>query len=81
MVKPGGYFVTCSCSHYMNEELIKHTISEAATDAHKTSKTSRIRTQSCRPSNTMEFWWILLLKILYIPSSLIKRLILILDIY
>lgn len=47
MVKEGGYFITCSCSHYMNEDLLKRTISEAARDAHKTLRQIECRTQSC----------------------------------
>lgn len=47
MVKKGGYFATCSCSHYMNEDLLKRTISEAARDAHKTLRQIECRTQSC----------------------------------
>lgn len=46
MVKEGGYFITCSCSHYMNEDLLKRTISEAARDAHKTLRQIECRTQS-----------------------------------
>lgn len=46
MVKEGGYFITCSCSHYMSEDLLKRTISEAARDAHKTLRQIECRTQS-----------------------------------
>ena len=46
MVKPGGYFITCSCSHYMSEELLKTTIREAALDAHRTLRQIEFRTQS-----------------------------------
>ncbi|MDS0525355.1 class I SAM-dependent rRNA methyltransferase [Clostridium sp. SHJSY1] len=46
MVKSGGYFVTCSCSHYMNEELLKSTINEAAHDAHRILRQVEFRTQS-----------------------------------
>ncbi|MBX7313169.1 class I SAM-dependent rRNA methyltransferase [Clostridium chauvoei] len=46
MVKEGGYFITCSCSHYMNEELLRQTIAEAARDAHKTLIQIECRTQS-----------------------------------
>ena len=35
MVKPYGYFVTCSCSHFMREDLLKATIMEAAMDARR----------------------------------------------
>lgn len=46
MVKSGGYFVTCSCSHYMSEDLLKSTISEAAHDAHRILRQVEFRTQS-----------------------------------
>lgn len=46
MVAPFGYFVTCSCSHYMSEELLKTTIREAAHDAHRTLRQVEFRTQS-----------------------------------
>ena len=46
MVKEGGYFVTCSCSHYMSEELLKTTIADAAHDAHRTLRQIEFRTQS-----------------------------------
>lgn len=46
MVKSGGYFITCSCSHYMSEELLKTTINEAAHDAHKILRQVEFRTQS-----------------------------------
>lgn len=46
MVKSGGYFITCSCSHYMKEDLLKATISEAAHDAHKILRQVEFRTQS-----------------------------------
>ena len=46
MVKPGGYFATCSCSHYMSEEQLKKTVLEAAHDARRTLRQVEIRTQS-----------------------------------
>ena len=46
MVKSGGYFVTCSCSHYMSEELLKATINEAAHDARRILRQVEFRTQS-----------------------------------
>ena len=46
MVKPGGYFITCSCSHYMSEDLLKSTINEAAHDAHRILRQVEFRTQS-----------------------------------
>lgn len=47
MVKPGGYFVTCSCSHYMKEDLLKKTIADAAVDAKRYLRQVEFRTQSC----------------------------------
>lgn len=47
MVKKGGYFVTCSCSHYMAEDLLRKTIAEAAHDAHRSLRQIEFRTQSC----------------------------------
>ncbi len=46
MVKPGGYFVTCSCSHFMSKELLDKTIADAARDAHRTLRQVEVRTQS-----------------------------------
>ena len=46
MVKPGGYFITCSCSHYMSEDLLKSTINEAAHDARRVLRQVEFRTQS-----------------------------------
>ncbi|MGG7179112.1 class I SAM-dependent rRNA methyltransferase [Clostridium paraputrificum] len=46
MVKSGGYFITCSCSHYMSEDLLKATINEAAHDARKILRQVEFRTQS-----------------------------------
>lgn len=46
MVKPGGYLATCSCSHFMNLELMMKTIQEAASDAHRTLRQVEMRTQS-----------------------------------
>ncbi|MBC7958860.1 MAG: class I SAM-dependent rRNA methyltransferase [Vallitaleaceae bacterium] len=46
MVRLGGYFVTCSCSHFMTKELLDTTIAEAARDAHKILRQVEVRTQS-----------------------------------
>ena len=46
MVKSGGYFITCSCSHYMSEDLLKATINEAAHDARRILRQVEFRTQS-----------------------------------
>lgn len=34
LVKDGGYLASCSCSHFMDPELFRKTIGEAARDAH-----------------------------------------------
>ncbi|MDO4961707.1 MAG: class I SAM-dependent rRNA methyltransferase [Eubacteriales bacterium] len=46
LVKNGGFFATCSCSHFMTEELFKKTVQEAARAAHKRLKQVEFRTQS-----------------------------------
>lgn len=46
LVKPGGYLVTCSCSHFMYPDLFRDTIAEAALDAKRTLRQVEFRTQS-----------------------------------
>ena len=46
LVKNGGYLVTCSCSHFMDPELFKKTIAEAARDAHRRLRQVEFRTQA-----------------------------------
>lgn len=46
LVKNGGYFATCSCSHFMTQELFTKTIGEAARSAHKRLRQIEFRTQS-----------------------------------
>ena len=46
LVRDGGYLATCSCSHFMTEELFKKTIGEAARSAHKRLQQVEFRTQS-----------------------------------
>lgn len=46
MVRRGGYLVTCSCSHFMEESLLRQTITEAARDAHRTLRQVEFRTQA-----------------------------------
>lgn len=46
LVKNGGYFASCSCSHFMTQELLIKTIKEAATAAHKRLRQIEFRTQS-----------------------------------
>ncbi|SFC11900.1 23S rRNA (cytosine1962-C5)-methyltransferase [Butyrivibrio sp. YAB3001] len=46
LVKNGGYLATCSCSHFMDEELFLKTIKEAARDAHKRLKQVEFRQQA-----------------------------------
>lgn len=47
MVKPGGFLVTCSCSHFMGTDLFKDTIGSAAKDAKRILRQVELRTQSC----------------------------------
>lgn len=46
MVRPGGYLVTASCSHFMDEELFKKTIADAAHDARRMLRQVEFRTQA-----------------------------------
>jgi 23S rRNA (cytosine1962-C5)-methyltransferase len=46
MVKPGGFLVTASCSHFMNPELFKDTIADAARDAHRILRQVEFKTQA-----------------------------------
>lgn len=45
LVKDGGYLATCSCSHFMTQELFTKTIREAAKSAHKRLRQVEFRTQ------------------------------------
>jgi 23S rRNA (cytosine1962-C5)-methyltransferase len=46
LVKDGGYLATCSCSHFMTQELFAKTIREAARATHKRLRQVEFRTQS-----------------------------------
>lgn len=46
LVADGGFLATCSCSHFMEPELFKKTIAEAARGAHKRLKQVEFRTQA-----------------------------------
>lgn len=47
LVRNGGFFVTCSCSHFMEPDLFTKTIREAAAGAHKRLRQVEFRTQAC----------------------------------
>jgi len=46
LVKDGGYLATCSCSHFMTQELFIKTIAEAAKAVHKRLRQIEFRTQA-----------------------------------
>ena len=46
LVKPGGYFATCSCSHFMDQQLFSEVIAQAAKAAHKRIRQIEFRTQA-----------------------------------
>lgn len=46
LIEDGGFLATCSCSHFMEPELFKKTIAEAARGAHKRLKQVEFRTQA-----------------------------------
>lgn len=45
LVEDGGYFATCSCSHFMTQELLAKTVKEAAKATHKRLRQIEFRTQ------------------------------------
>lgn len=47
LLRDGGFLVTCSCSHFMEQDLFAKTIREAANSAHKRLKQVEFRTQAC----------------------------------
>jgi 23S rRNA (cytosine1962-C5)-methyltransferase len=46
LVKPGGYLITCSCSHYMLPSLFEEMLLDAARDAKKIIRQVEFRTQA-----------------------------------
>ncbi len=46
LVRDGGYLATCSCSHFMTQELFAKTIQEAAKSVHKRLRQVEFRTQA-----------------------------------
>ena len=46
LVKDGGYLATCSCSHFMTQDLFVKIIGQAATAAHKRLRQVEFRTQA-----------------------------------
>lgn len=46
LVKDGGFLATCSCSHFMTQELFAQTIGQAADNVHKRLKQAEYRTQA-----------------------------------
>ena len=47
LVRDGGYLATCSCSHFMTQELFTEVISQAAKAVHKRLRQVEFRTQAC----------------------------------
>lgn len=46
LVRNGGFLATCSCSHFMEPELFRKTLSQAAHDAHRRLRQVEFRTQA-----------------------------------
>lgn len=46
LVKDGGYLATCSCSHFMTQELLEKTVKEAAKATHRRLRQVEFRTQA-----------------------------------
>lgn len=47
LVNDGGYLATCSCSHFMTQELFTEVIGQAAKAVHKRLRQIEFRTQAC----------------------------------
>ncbi|MCQ2531072.1 MAG: class I SAM-dependent rRNA methyltransferase, partial [Lachnospiraceae bacterium] len=47
LVRDGGYLATCSCSHFMTQELFTEVIGQAAKAVHKRLRQIEFRTQAC----------------------------------
>lgn len=47
LVRDGGYLATCSCSHFMTQELFTEMMKQAAGSTHKRLRQVEFRTQSC----------------------------------
>ena len=45
-MKNGGYFATCSCSHFMTQELFTKVIGQAANSVHKRLRQVEFRQQA-----------------------------------
>lgn len=45
LVRDGGYYATCSCSHFMTQELFTQTVGQAAKAVHKRLRQIEFRTQ------------------------------------
>lgn len=46
LVRDGGFFATCSCSHFMTQDLFTETIGQAAKSVHKRIRQVEFRTQA-----------------------------------
>ncbi|MBR6325443.1 MAG: class I SAM-dependent rRNA methyltransferase [Lachnospiraceae bacterium] len=47
LVRDGGFLATCSCSHFMTQELFTEVIGQAAKAVHKRLRQVELRTQAC----------------------------------
>lgn len=47
LVRDGGFLATCSCSHFMTQELFTEVIGQAAKAVHKRIRQVEFRTQAC----------------------------------
>ena len=46
LVRPGGYFATCSCSHFLTREMFEEMVGKAANEAHRRLRLIEARAQS-----------------------------------
>lgn len=46
LVREGGFLITCSCSHHMDEDLFEATVFDAVSDAGRTARVVEVRSQA-----------------------------------
>ena len=68
LVKDGGYLATCSCSHFMDQELFAKTIGQAAQNVHKRLRQVEFRTAGAGSSDLVGSRGFVLSEVLYLSG-------------
>ena len=69
LVRDGGYLATCSCSHFMDQELFAKTLREAAHGAAPAASPGRIPHPGLRPPDPVGRGSVVLSEILHFPGG------------